>query len=386
MISIDSMIRKNRSDFLGIVLGKYPGFITSNKRNPLDNIPVFVFHDVKSADLEPFLIYLTENKYKTLTADELFDRFKHKDPIGNREIVLTFDDGEKSLRQIGFPLLKKYGQVGVAFIVPGLIPNPDKKNGWKENNQYLCDWSEIQEMHQSGVVDFQSHSMYHHSIYVSSKVVDFIKPVTCFKFPKDDILPILVSGQFVQFPDTLPLGTPLYQSDFRLKGKPQYIDSPMLREACANFVSYQGGKNFFNDKEWKTQINEFIKRIFSDFNKDAHFETLDQRDIAIHDDFKNAKKSIEYKLKGKNVKHFCFPWFVGSPTAIRISSEEGYITNFWAGVVPYYANAYSNPLAIPRLNPIYIWRLPGRGRKSLGEVLRLKYTTEVLNKVNKFRN
>jgi hypothetical protein len=382
---LKSFIRKNRSDFLGVFFGKYPKFILSNQNNHLKDVPIFVFHDVTPETLEPLLIYLAKNSYKTLCADELVSRYKSGDTFSQKELVLTFDDGERSLYEVAYPLLKKYGFSGVAFIVPGLVPDDEKRDGWISNNKYLCSWSMITKMHDSGVLDFQSHSMYHHTIFVSPKIVDFVTPSYSFKFPRDDVLPIAIEKQIIKFPDSLQLGTPLYESDFRLNGRPQYIDSLRLRQACTSFVSQRGGIAFFQYKKWRREFKNYVRNIFSDFAADARYETNDLKDNAIRNDFRYSKKILEHKLTGKKIKHFCFPWFSGCKDAVRLSGEEGYVSNFWGGILPKFASFHTSPLPFSRLNPLYIWRLPGRGRKSLGEVLRLKYSAEIARKAKRVR-
>lgn len=366
---IKRSLEKNRSDFKGLLLRQYPSFILSAHAKQLEQIPVFTFHTVTAGYLEPFLIYLAENKYRTVNADALYERHVSGDCEFEKEVVLTFDDGHKSLWTVAYPLLQRYGMTAVAFIVPGLIPGNGLGPGWGPANQHLCSWGEIQEMHLSGIIDFQSHSMYHHTIFVSPSIMGYVSTTTQFSFLKDALFPVLEDRATVQFPDGLPLGTPVYASASRFEESPRYLDSPSFRKACVDFVTRNGGPEFFRNRDWKRQLNRYANNTIREFSKEARFEDPCERWTAIKQGFRSAKHILERKLKGKVVRHLCFPWFKADSSVVELSGKEGYLTNFFGGVAPRLELSSQLPMPVPRLDPVYIWRLPGKGRKSLVEVL-----------------
>ena len=47
-------------------------------------------------------------------------------------------------------------------------------------------WDELREMGASGVVDVQSHTFYHHQVWVDSVVIDFMKPGQWLPFVRRD--------------------------------------------------------------------------------------------------------------------------------------------------------------------------------------------------------
>jgi len=71
-------------------------------------------------------------------------------------VVLTFDDGPRNHYEVVFPLLKRYGMKGVAFIAP-------RFHTYNCNNSLLqpLSWQQIREMHESEAIDFQSHTYEH---------------------------------------------------------------------------------------------------------------------------------------------------------------------------------------------------------------------------------
>jgi len=380
-LSLKNIIRKHKFDFYGVFLRKYPDFILGDHFENVKEKPVFVFHDVTKEYLEPLLQYLSSNGYRTLNADELYLRLINEVPAGKDEVVLTFDDGDRTLWKVAYPLLKKYGLVGIAFIIPGWVGRNIEKGITANLRHSFCTWSEIQEMHTSGVIDIQAHSMYHCQIFISPKIKTFVSPWTDFSSYPIECLSLSDSGNDYRFPETLELGTPIYESAFRLQGYPKYIDSIELRNECVNFVADRGGLEFFKDKSWQKRLNNYAKKMLQRFEREIRFESPEAMENAVRVEFRDAKIQLESKLRGKKVRHYCFPHFVGSSLEIRVSKEEGYVTNFWGGVLPGFAKQVTSPIAIPRMNPVYIYRLPGRGRKPLHKVLYRKYAGAVNNKI-----
>ena len=144
--------RKNRMDLQGLVLKRYPDFVRSNRAHSLqEGIPVFVFHDVEPVRFEAQLRYLRDNGYAVLqSADDLYNTLRGERSMSPRSVLLTFDDGLESLFTVAFPLLRAYGMAAVSFIIPGFVGQPG-----------FCAWSQIREMHDSGIVDVQSHTLFH---------------------------------------------------------------------------------------------------------------------------------------------------------------------------------------------------------------------------------
>ena len=80
------------------------------------------------------------------------------------ELVLCFDDGDRSVYEYAFPLLRKYNIKALIFLVAGFI---GKKNYWDVRTfgsccKHLC-WEEILEMHSWGI-RFGSHTMTHRNL------------------------------------------------------------------------------------------------------------------------------------------------------------------------------------------------------------------------------
>jgi hypothetical protein len=311
------------------------------------------------------LQFLVDNRYATLTADEYIERQMGQGQRPQREVLLTFDDGYKSLYTVAYPALRRLGLKAVAYIVPGMTPEDADAGGAGR----LCAWKEIQEMHESGVLDIQSHSMYHHSIPISDRVIDFIRPDMDFSFLTSDLAPLISAAGLVRKSDQLAYGTPIYAWGSRFDRRPAFQEEPSVVRACLEYVHHHGGAGYFRTRNWRSHLRVVEAEARHRCARRSRFETDAEQRGAILQDFVHAKQAIEQRLPGKTVRHFCFPWFRGSVLATELSVEAGYISNAWGSILPSFEPRGRSPVPIPRLSASYLWRLPGKGRQSLSAVL-----------------
>ena len=148
------------------------------------SIPIFSLHDIvdlnnlakpslqerslysnTKQDLEKFLDYLVRNKYWFLSTQELSVYFIEKSKpipsarLSQKPIMLSFDDGYKSVHTHLFPVLeslqKKYGST--AKLV--LFVNPSSVN---TAAHLTCD--DLRKGFSQGFYDIQSHSFHHYDL------------------------------------------------------------------------------------------------------------------------------------------------------------------------------------------------------------------------------
>lgn len=389
--------RKNWPDLYGLIAGHYPGFVFQHRATPnlqRGEIPVFVFHSVAPQPFRGQLEFLRENKYRTLSGDELLQVLRGERAPQENEIVLTFDDGTASLYTIAYPLLQEFGFRGISFLIPGCIPDAapgtatyqDFAGGnadaaallAREKGEFpLCSWEEIREMHASGVIDFQAHSMYHHLVQVSPQLVDFIHPGYDFYFYANIHVPVYYRDEAPDYSREAAWGTPVHRAEPRLAGRPQYFDSERARQACVTYVAGNGGTAFFRKPGWRKQLAAVYRREVEKNGRGA-FESPQAMYADILQDFKTCKQAIEARLEKKTVQHFCFPWFIGSDIAVRAAREAGFTALYWGIRREKRSNRVGDdPLYISRLEDRYIYRLPGKGRKPLADILSAKIRANV---------
>ena len=124
-------------------------------------VPVLNYHQINAHDFNSMTVrpedferqmkYLSENGYHAVTPDELADWLEHGTPLPEKPVVITLDDGYLDNYENAFPILQKYQMKATIFLVTDYIstyPN------------YLT-WDKVQEMQDSGLIDFQSHTLSH---------------------------------------------------------------------------------------------------------------------------------------------------------------------------------------------------------------------------------
>jgi len=141
-------------------------------------IPVLMYHHVlkdapkfskfnlyvTQAEIEKQLAFLRTTGRESVTFRDLVERKIPKKPV-----ILTFDDGYSNNYLFLFPLLKRYKMKAVIFILGN---RKHKSNFWDvgegESDHRLLDPFQIQEMAESGLVEFGSHSMNHPNLLTLS--------------------------------------------------------------------------------------------------------------------------------------------------------------------------------------------------------------------------
>lgn len=125
-------------------------------------VPILVYHrfgpvvademTVTTAVFEEQLAWLRSHDYRIIPLRALVESIC--DPaaeIPPRAVVLTADDGHKSVYTDMFPLIQRYRFPVTLFIYPSAISNAN----------YALTWDQLAEMVRTGLVEVQSHSYWH---------------------------------------------------------------------------------------------------------------------------------------------------------------------------------------------------------------------------------
>ncbi len=144
------------SDFgtvkLGIVM--YHGFTSEEK--PSEYV-------IDIADFEKDIIFFKENGFNFVFASEVADFLDGKTVLPKKPVMLTFDDGYLNNYTEAFPVLKKHGVKAVISPIMYFC-EADSTVSQRSSAYSNINISEIKEMHNSGLVEFQNHSYNLHSI------------------------------------------------------------------------------------------------------------------------------------------------------------------------------------------------------------------------------
>ena len=137
-----------------------PGGLTSEN---YQTVPVLSYHKfsesasdamtVTRASFRSQMQYLKENGYHVATLDEFYDFLDFKADLPEKTVVISIDDGWRSLYEIGFPILKEYGFPATLFISTSMITGSSK----------TLSWDQIREMSDAGI-DMQCHTVDHRNL------------------------------------------------------------------------------------------------------------------------------------------------------------------------------------------------------------------------------
>jgi peptidoglycan/xylan/chitin deacetylase (PgdA/CDA1 family) len=107
---------------------------------------------VTTSTFESHLKYLKDQGYTIIPLRYLVDYYLEKKPsLPSPSLVITADDGHKSMYSEMFPLIRKYNAPVTLFLYPSVISNAS----------YAITWSQLREMKETGLLDFQSHTFWH---------------------------------------------------------------------------------------------------------------------------------------------------------------------------------------------------------------------------------
>ena len=143
-------------------------------QSPQGSIPVLTYHHisedpeqwikdtvVKPETFDAQMRYLSENGYTTMTITEVAQAMRGTAPLPPNPAAVTFDDGYESNYTYAFPVLKKYRIKATIAVIVGFIP--DEYPGRFPGRPHMT-WSQMREMVQSDLVEFQSHTYDSHRL------------------------------------------------------------------------------------------------------------------------------------------------------------------------------------------------------------------------------
>ncbi|MCP4117310.1 MAG: polysaccharide deacetylase family protein [Desulfobacteraceae bacterium] len=370
------------------VLYGYPDFVFSGRSKDLKNgIPVFVYHTIDPGQFEADLIFLKENGYRTLSMDGFISILNRKGALPEKSVLLTVDDGRSSFWRYGFPLLEKYGMKATLFVNPGWVLdagacrkslkdvwNGDAKlheiDGLDPGDTILCTWPELRAVLNSGVVNIESHTLFHKEIFINDRIVDFIDdktsfvpyctPVTAWLTP-DDIGKSIIPEKYY--------GLPLMMSAPLMQGLPGLKIPEAVKAFCT--ARYAGRPCKDDNNAWK-------KALFHDLKRSGLLNGIESQDAEaifkdVRQDLSIARDIIQHKLGPDAGNHLCIPYSMGSSVAEQAAISLG-IKSCFLGVRA--GKRINSPgdgtLRIVRLKHDFLHTLPGIGRKKPSSVYWIK--------------
>ena len=159
-----------------IRIGDRLAYISALDAQPDNGLPVLTYHHIlrdeentrfrhtsTTTSVRAFnnqMAWLRDRGYVTLSMAQLEGYVKNKINLPARAVVITFDDGLKSVSRYAYPVLKQYGMKATAFIVTSRIKRHPQK--WDPKSLQFMSVSELNEIRD--VFDFQSHTHFLHRV------------------------------------------------------------------------------------------------------------------------------------------------------------------------------------------------------------------------------
>lgn len=106
--------------------------------------------------------WLHEHGYRAIPLSRLVQCLHRNEPLPQRAVVITFDDGFESIYTAAFPILAEYGFAATVFLVTGYC---GRQNDWPHQPlaipcRPLLAWPQIRQLHEHGI-EFGAHTITH---------------------------------------------------------------------------------------------------------------------------------------------------------------------------------------------------------------------------------
>lgn len=302
-----------------------PGWIWNHLLTPLD-----VFEGQMKA--------LRDNGWTTISLAELHAHVSAGEPVPEKPVVLTFDDGYLDNYILAWPILKKYGHRAVIWMTTDFIdPSPDPRptldsgiegGAWKSGMPLsgFLSMAEMRLMEASGHIEIQSHAKTHTWYPIGPKIVDFHRPIGVEGYAPP---PWLAWNTFPESKheymsrgreDEIPCGTPIYRHAKSLEA-PKYFPDPALSDRLVSHVLENGGDNFFARDGWRSEL----ERIATENPPSADsVETQEEFRERVMFELTESKRILTEGL-GHSVDFLCWPGGGRNPEVIELAKKAGYL-------------------------------------------------------------
>ncbi|PVV22824.1 MAG: hypothetical protein B6D74_09050 [gamma proteobacterium symbiont of Ctena orbiculata] len=136
---------------------------TGIEYNGYQTVPILCYHrfgrrsdrmEVTPAMFRKQMEYLDKNNYRVIPLNDLVGFLKGEKQLPKRAVVLTIDDGHRSIYKEAFPILKEYGYPATVFVYSDYLNNGGLKT------------RELEAMKKSGLISIQPHSKTHSNLTV----------------------------------------------------------------------------------------------------------------------------------------------------------------------------------------------------------------------------
>jgi peptidoglycan/xylan/chitin deacetylase (PgdA/CDA1 family) len=136
---------------------------TGIEYNRYQTVPILCYHrfgkgsgrmELSPKKFRQQMEYLKKNDYRVIPLKDLVGFLKGEQQLPKRAVVLTIDDGHRSIYKEAFPILKQYNYPATVFVYSDYINNGGLKT------------EELNALKRSGLISIQPHSKTHSNLAV----------------------------------------------------------------------------------------------------------------------------------------------------------------------------------------------------------------------------
>jgi peptidoglycan/xylan/chitin deacetylase (PgdA/CDA1 family) len=138
----------------------YPGGMMAKG---YQTVPILVYHRIEEKKPTKMVVtikafkeqmkFLKDNNYQAITLNQLYHFMEFKQPLPKKSVVITFDDGWRSIYDMVYPVLKEYNFPATLFVYTDFI-------GVSKN---ALSWKQVQELSDNGF-SIQCHTKSHRNL------------------------------------------------------------------------------------------------------------------------------------------------------------------------------------------------------------------------------
>lgn len=143
-------------------------------------LPVVMYHHITEnpkkagkyvvtiTELEKDFKYIKEKGYETVLIDDLIKFTNGEIELPEKIVMVTFDDGFKSVLKLALPLMEKYSVKAIVAPV-GTVTEEYTSNGNTDINYSYMTWEELRSLNSNPLVEVQSHTYNMHLLSKDNK-------------------------------------------------------------------------------------------------------------------------------------------------------------------------------------------------------------------------
>jgi peptidoglycan/xylan/chitin deacetylase (PgdA/CDA1 family) len=135
--------------------------VTGVTQAGVQRVPILCYHrfttggrpdklEVTAAQFEEQILFLKKNGYTIVSLADFHEFNKGRKQLPKKSVVITIDDGYRSIYSIAYPIIQRHRIPVTAYIYNDFL-----------GSGAALTWAQIREMQSGGLINFQSHSKSH---------------------------------------------------------------------------------------------------------------------------------------------------------------------------------------------------------------------------------